>query len=441
MRPAIPHPHADEIRMRAVLVYGVFPFLLSGLSAAQQPDAFPAPRLLYVHYANLRITTPGGNDATTSRLWVSTDRGRTWYWTAESAQPECGTTPTSSPSTASLTAHRDFEFLAPRDERYEFCILPADQSPNEQTTPSLSVVVDTTPPTLQIQSLQLDTEDASGAQLVGRLTLIEEHLSPLGVRLFHRAPGERIWVDGGVVAISDRQFRWRIPATAPPRADIRLVATDLAGNQTHSQRSAVSLRSHPKNAASQPATQPAAASAIASETESPLVLSNPHDPASIERLRRAAEMHNLARVFEREGRFDLAAARFADAASLRSEDADLLAEWGRALLELDAVDDAEQRFADALRLHAGQLDALNGLGEIANRRGRYREAFELLRRLANHRPDSPELWLKLGDAAGRAGDTAEARRAWKKAADSAPPDSAIGKSALRRLQLIAPQAN
>lgn len=436
---------ADESRMRTANAGIMLLLLLPVMTVAGPPAHGDALRPQYLNYPNVCLVAPGERESIPPRLWVSADGGRTWQWSPELDDSESAYDRPSTPIKPVTSAFHEICFQAPRDGRYALCLMPADQMPDEQTLPVASVIVDTTPPTLQIQSLECVVEGASETWLAGRLILIEEHLSAQGVRLFYRAPGARTWTDGGPVARTAGQFRWRIPAAAPARADIRIVATDLAGNQTGSQRPAVSLRGIRPAAAVAATTQPADDAQRGGADAPSAIPDIPAPPAldanALERFRRAAELQRLARAFQQEGRNDLAAARFADAATLRSDDAALLAEWGRALLEIDSIDDAERRFADALRVHAGQLEALEGLGEVAIRRGNYREAFELLRRLADDAPDSASLWLRIGDAAGRAGDNAEARRAWRRAAETAPPDSTVKASAERRLRLVSPHAD
>lgn len=420
-RPCAPRnrlmPTADGIYMFAVTCGFLVALQLTPAPPPRESATDAAPMLRYINTRELRISLPDDDGESAWRLWTSRDSGRTWQ--SDNTAPIHGTT----------------TITMPNDGLIQLWIGRDGQSPNVETVPTARLWIDTAAPTIQIHSLEFADSADTTPRLVGRATLIEENITSRGVRLFFRDRATAIWTDAGTITLTNGSFECALPKDAPRVVDVRLVATDLAGNQTISERSTIvrkPRRLTPSANEPQPqfGTKPEITTSQPSTEQIATTRPSPIDEQNAEKLRQ------LAREFAAGGRFDLAAARFADVSRLRTNDPDVMSEWGQMLLKSGALDDAQQRFDEALQLQPEQFSALLGRGEIADRRGCYREALQFLRRAVERTPDSADAWLRLGDAANRFGDQTEAINAWKTAVERSSAESATHKFAERRLELI-----
>jgi hypothetical protein len=112
------------------------------------------------------------------QLWVSTDQGKTWK-AATKTTPEQAAFPT---------------FRAPRDGEYWFAVRTLDTkdrlypTDDDLVEPSMKVVVDTTPPTLE-----LATNGRRGSRASIRWEIRDKHLDPKTLTIQYKAPGALDW--------------------------------------------------------------------------------------------------------------------------------------------------------------------------------------------------------------------------------------------------------
>ncbi len=396
---------------------------LIGLAAATRAGE---PRFLATRDVRIDYAMADGSGQCEVELWVSRDGGQSW----EEARPR-------GPATGTL------RFAAPEDGRYDFHLVltgaagSSGPAPRRGTPPTLSIVVDTLPPMLQIHRATPRREDA-GVVLVIDATLVEEHASAAGVRVFYRTDPASQWIDGGPARGAAGELRWPVPATlTAPACDLHLVATDRAGNRGSDRVLGVPLRPASEDrvqlAAAEvdptdpdaTATPPATAQAVATPPSNP---ASPEDRALARQLRWLGE-ESLAR-----GQTTLALARLERAALLTPEDPELLLPLGRALLAAGRPGDACRRFEARLAARPDEPEALDGLAEAALAARRYEAARAALRTLLIAQPESPRHWLRLGDAEYRRGETRAALEAWQRveSLSTATPDERA--AAQRRIQ-------
>ncbi len=86
----------------------------------------------------------------------------------------------------------------------------------------------------------------------------------------------------------------------------------------------------------------------------------------------------------------------------------------------DRLAEAEIHYEDALRVDAGHVDSLAGLGALQAQQGRLDEAKECYRRAIAMRPDAAALHYNLGRAHEDAGEPADAGRCYRRALDLDP---------------------
>lgn len=342
-------------------------------------------------------------------LWVSQDSGRSWSQVDNLHREGM---------TVRYRVGEDGEhFLYPILRNAAGASAPA---PGPGTAPTVVVHVDTQPPLLQLHDAEVDTTDPEAPVVLLMATLVEENLSPEGLRAFYRNLASDNWVDGGPMCLSESSMAWTVPADAGVVVDLRVVATDRAGNRSASELSGISIPWPTES-------EPAAEDADASDDHPLLGGMEPVAPVEIEpiapttsrqtreeRDQNLEHLRTLAGRFMSEGRWALAAARYRDALELSPDDADLLVDLGSAEYRLGRYDDATGRFRAALDALPNHIGALEGLALVAATQKRYPQAREHLQHLLELVPDSGANWLRYGDIQHRLGNTPRALDAWQR---------------------------
>ncbi len=404
------------------------------LAAIQMTALAAPPRYVATRELALDWLAAEGAPVTTAELWVSTDGGRSWQ------------------AAASANAGSVLRYAAAGDGRYDFYIVLRNSAgsssppPAPGTRPLISAIVDTTPPLLQIHGLaEPEPSAGEGAAVALRATLIEENLSERPLRVFYRS-GE-LWQDGGPAVWDGSKLVWQPPPGAPAPIQLRVVASDLAGNQ-----SAAEFNCPRPPANGPPPEEPSARAQPAPATVMPVVVpALARDPADVVLAGAAAPAANqppatapavapdtahlrkLAARFINSGQYDLAAARLEEAASAGPPDAELLTELGGALYRGGRFEDARARFEEALAASPDHVGALEGLALVALTQKRYPLVREHLLHLQRLRPESGRLWLRSGDVEHRLGNLAAARAAWQRVLEVSEADEDLRGSARLRL--------
>ena len=190
---------------------------VAALGTASAPAQEAVGGVIHSRYRAFRIPFNVGASAAQLRqvqLYVSTDQGQSWQ-----------------PSATAPPDQRYFRFQAERDGLYWFAVqtLDLDNRVNpanmQGATPNLKVIVDTVPPSLQLQAL------APQADKVGvSWDIRDENLEFLAndtVRLEYRPVGGQSWIPLNL-PVGATQLYWN-PQTPGP-VEVRLQARDRAGN-------------------------------------------------------------------------------------------------------------------------------------------------------------------------------------------------------------------
>ncbi len=391
----------------------------------------------------------------------------------------------------------------PEDGAYDFYLIlhnaggASASPPTAETAPLLRVVVDSTPPLIQVHEARVTPPDPQpsgpgpaeaepagplraaappaaaadrlAAVLLLRATIVEEHLAESALRLFYRFP-EADWCDGGPVQRQGNTLRWPWPLGLGRPHEMRLLVVDRAGNRAWTDIVGID-RAPPGATGDAPAPPPptAAAGVVTSADPAARVAAvqpvEPPAPVRIEPVAPVAsvqwervsppatapadpprsdpawarELRARAAQFAAEGRLDLAAARLEDAVSADPSDPAVRVELGRLLYRLGQIEAAGAQFDAARELRADDPGALDGLALVAATRGRYAEARDLLLHLRAVTPDHARLALRLGDVEHRLGRTDAAVRAWQQALAAPDADATIRAMARRRLEYFDPQ--
>lgn len=466
--------------MRGGLIKRVLAAVLAAFGCAADTIAQPT------QYVNSReiVLSAQGRDAgplTGVDVWVTTDDGASW----RSADV--------SPHTASSVT-----YAAPGDGTYGFFVIlrnaagASSDPPARGAAAQLYVVVDATPPTLQIHEVEWEESPAAGgmaeappqaprggsagrAELSLRLTVADEHLAPLAVRVFYRVVGSARW-ENLPATLADGRLRCAAPAADVGSIDLRVVAQDRAGNTSTDERRDIELTRIRLRSTTRPApaaaTQPHATSrgAARSHDSAAPSVDRPHGAADagsestlklaadvagagmrpdaddegrrvvgsapVRDLRRAAELRGAAKRFVETGRFELAIARLEEALAATSDDAEALVELGACLVRVGRHDDARARYEAVLRGTPDHVAALEGLALVEATQRRYPEARDALVRLCAVQPERGQVWLNRGDIEYRLGNTEAARAAWKHVLSVRDADDVQRAGARRRMRLL-----
>ena len=396
-----------------------------------------------VHYVAARtiiLECATANDVEVSHvdLWVTTDNGRTW--TTEDTPVQSGNT---------------IQYTADYDGRFGFSIIlnndagPSGPVPQPGTHPAITIVVDTVPPLLQLHQAQAQRDDDNQLTITLSTSLIEEDLSSTGIRIFYKTLGNE-WTDGGCAAPTDNTITWSPPGTVEAQVDLRIVATDLAGNRATSETITVEIPPAPPTFLPSHSPRDSGPADNSDHTFTPVLppILAPVQPVTFEPSMKQdnvppplndddsqlRNMRDLAQRFMKEGRYSLAAARFEDAARLAPTDSDTLVDLGSAHYRLGHLDQAQQTFQSATDITPDHLGAIEGLALVAATQKRYPQAREHLRHLLRLQPQSGATWLRYGDVEHRLGNTTLALEAWRKAISIDDADTDLQRKAERRLE-------
>jgi hypothetical protein len=191
--------------------------LASAWPVGRAPAQDPPPGVTYSRLRHFRIPItfgPGRQRLRQLQLFYSTDQGRTWL-----------------PAAVVPPEQDHFSFICDRDGLYWFTVQTVEQDGRrfpptlDGAQPSLQVVVDTQPPTVQLQPLPARNGEVGVAWEVrdDNLDLKESD----SLRLEYRPAGGAAWT-ALPVSPAANQYYWNAGTAAP--VEVRLRARDRAGN-------------------------------------------------------------------------------------------------------------------------------------------------------------------------------------------------------------------
>jgi len=371
-------------------------------------------------------------------LWVTRDGGKTW--SREPGRP-CG--------------RQTLAFQAPADGWYGFYLVLHNSAgvsadpPAAGTEPHSMAIVDTVAPVLQLHRGSEPPRIVAGCPFSLRLSLIDEHLGPRPLRAFTRTHGEETWVDGGWADLDGPELTWSAPADLAGPVDLRIVATDLAGNRALDDLLDVPVEAPPPPPGAEPPTEtptpaPPTESCPTSAGSAPAETPENLNPASARRryapgeFDKLNELRNLSDKLGATGNYAQAAEALRQAVEMWPDDPDLLASLAEAVYSDGRHDEAEHWFSTAIAADPDHFRALEGLALVAATKRRYPQAAAHLEHLLRLQPNSAQIWLRYGDVEHKLGEKSRALEAWERVISLRDADPAVRQSAERRLRYFQP---
>jgi len=133
-----------------------------------------------------------------------------------------------------------FDVEVPEDGIYGFAIRArsgvglSDEAPTGGETPAIVVIVDHTPPTLELMPVRQGTGPQAN-QLQLRWKIGEAHPSDKPVALYYAGNPNGPWETISTWRADTGEFVWMVPAGVPSQVYFRIIARDAAGNATQQQ--------------------------------------------------------------------------------------------------------------------------------------------------------------------------------------------------------------
>jgi len=398
-----------------------------------------------------------------AELWYTRDRGRTWQ---KSSLASNGPSP--------------LQFDAPEDGLYGlYIILHGDggasaEPPKPGFAPQRWVRVDTTSPVVQLLRLAPDERFDLNRRVYIRWSVQDDNLPDRPTALHYRTEEGKVFELIADTLPANSSYSWTVPEGIRGRTDIRLSASDRAGNagryvadwlRVEGSRATISRspadgsletalaapdESEPQAnvAPHPPAVANMAVNQVSSGPESPAeALANlpaveayPEPDAGPEPLpegaaEEARKKYDLGTWHRLRGDYAVAAARFREALAVNPGLLAARNDLAGVLFLQGDHEGAEKELTEVLTRDPRHRAALKTLALVQVKRRNYRSSSASLEKLVLLDETDAEAWLYLGDVRLFMGERSAARDAWTKAASIETASAETKERAEKRLSL------
>jgi hypothetical protein len=348
------------------------------------------------------------------QLWYTQDEGQTWV---EFGLDEDRQSP--------ITFH------APDEGTFGFFLVMSNATgassaaPTTGTPPQEEVLVDFTPPVVQLHALR--TTSSLGETVVQiRWTAIDTQLSARPIEIAYRRPPDTRWVAiGGDPLANTGRYDWRVPDSFTGTVSVRVTVSDLGGHRADSETQTIEVgRSPATRVEPPPQTAPATG----------------RDDATLAGSKRAkeriAKLLGEASAHRERGEYSQAVARLRDVIKLDPQRTEAFVEMGAALSGMGDHERAIGAYDLALKQNPNLRSALQGSALVYKEKNDFPAAAERLRTILRYNPHDAEVWMNLGDVAIYQGDEALARDCYTRASQINPKAVETIAEAQQRLALM-----
>ncbi|MBN2562264.1 MAG: hypothetical protein JXQ75_15170 [Phycisphaerae bacterium] len=406
----------------------------SGLAAS---DAHPSDQSSFLFedvpsLASSRIliwfeTTPDSTPVTGVELWYTTDRGKAWHRLP-------GQTPPESP----------IAFDACADGLYGFYLVLLNAAgrsappPEPGTAPQQCVRVDRSAPMVQILAFQPDDHFDLNREFHVRWTVQDDNLPDRPVKLHYRSEQTKTFQIAADLLAADSSYRWTVPEHISGRIEVKVSATDRAGNTGR----CITDRLRIEGSGGPPQAERSDDQVLASSNSGDGVIRLPHNepPATIETIsdqaaKQAKKLYDLGTWHRLRGEHGLAVQRLREASQLNPNLLDARNDLAGLLFLQGDRSAAEGEYRDVLAADPRHQAALKGLALLQATLQDYSSSRRTLERLLEIAPGDAEAWLYFGDVTMFSGDRQAAWEAWKKAGAVEQATEAVKERARKRLKV------
>ncbi|MCO6436356.1 MAG: tetratricopeptide repeat protein [Phycisphaerae bacterium] len=350
------------------------------------------------------------------RIWYTVDDGATWSFLVADEDRQ---------SPASVEA--------PREGRIGLYVVlsnaAGDSAPQPEagTAPQQRILVDATPPVVQLHPLQ-EAESLGRRVIRIRWTAIDAFFPPRPIELHFRSQGTQDWsVLTPDPLANTGQYDWLVPDGFEGPLEIRVAATDLGGNRIVSEMKRMEV---PRVRATDIAWL-----TRGSGVPDPITEKRPAEIPAAAR-ERAARLFAEGLVDRDRGDYRQGVAKLRRAVELDPFNTEAFAELGNLLFQIGEEERALSAFDIALMQDPKSRSALQGSARVLGKQGNYQSAAQRLRAVLRNDPRDAEVWLNLGDVAIYQGDEVLARDCYDRAARINPQARETVEQARRRLALM-----
>ena len=364
-------------------------------------------------------------------------------------------------------------FDAPGDGLYGFFLVlhndAGDSSPppSAGTVPQQWIRVDRSAPVVQVLAVRPDLHFDANREIHLRWTTSDDDLPDRPVALHYRTEATKTFQPIADLLAARSAYGWVVPAEVNGRVEIRISATDRAGNtgtylidnlriidgrvrtggntgsssntadgqvkaavdKTPPASGPLETMAMPRKAGERPMDSTAFRQASYDEPDAGAT--GPAGAANVE----ARKKYEMGTYYRLRGELALAIARFREALELDSSLLAARCDLAGLLLLTGDVDKAEAELQRVLTADPTYRGALRGLALVQTKRKNYESARETLDKLLLVEPRDAEAWLAYGDVMLFTGDREAARQAWSKADRFAENNDDLKKRSAKRLEL------
>jgi len=389
------------------------------------------------------VVNPEAQPINEVTVWSTEDRGASWRVLGQDADLR-------SPAEVEL----------PGDGLYGLFVVvdnatgSSSQPPTDGTQPQQWLLVDATPPVVQLHALT-QADSGIGPVVHVRWTAMDSYLPTRPIDIQYRSDAQSEWQHAAPDPLPNTgRFDWPAPSSAS-KLTVRLVVQDRGGNRTTSEPQSLTLdRQQPTSprppTAARPvapwqsisahghpggqyAERPARMAAMPTAARAPVTNELPKPLAAADQ---ADRLIKEARRLYENGDPSLAVARLRQAVELDPDRTDAFAELGSMLYRLGENENALGAYDIVLRRNPDSRTALLGSAAVLSHQRDYASAVGRLRTLLRYQPTDAGAWMNLGDVAVYQGDESLARECYSRATQIDASATTVIADAQKRLDLM-----
>ena len=167
---------------------------------------------------NYRVDSVGPSGVGQVELFITQDQGQKWWKYGDDADLQ-------SPFSVEVPFDGQFGFQL----RVRSGVGIAETPPQPGEAAEIAVIVDETPPTVQLLPPQRASAESANDLLI-RWTVSDQHLADQPVALAYSATPQGPWNTITDWQANSGSYRWTVDAQVPPKIYLQIAARDLAGN-------------------------------------------------------------------------------------------------------------------------------------------------------------------------------------------------------------------